>query len=236
MTEPAVLMLDEPTAGVSPIVMDDLFQRMLEIRSAGIAVLMAEQNARQALAIARPGLCAGHRREPLHRHRCRAACQSGSAPVLPRRLSGAGRPRERSRPARQLCRRAGARLCRPACARRARDHARLRHIALRQSRPWRPHGLRRHGDYPRDLAAPVLGRRPRAPADGAAGAALRHPCRHRRGARRRPAGVPLLPPAAQRPHRARHGLARRHVPAERRSALHHRPRRPSIHGRRTLQS
>ena len=55
MTEPAVLMLDEPTAGVSPIVMDDLFQQMLEIRSAGIAVLMAEQNARQALAIADRG-------------------------------------------------------------------------------------------------------------------------------------------------------------------------------------
>lgn len=55
MTEPAVLMLDEPTAGVSPIVMDDLFARMLEIRGAGIAVLMAEQNARQALAIADRG-------------------------------------------------------------------------------------------------------------------------------------------------------------------------------------
>ena len=55
MTEPAVLMLDEPTAGVSPIVMDDLLERMLEIRSAGIAVLMAEQNARQALAIADRG-------------------------------------------------------------------------------------------------------------------------------------------------------------------------------------
>ena len=55
MTEPAVLMLDEPTAGVSPIVMDDLLERMLEIRSAGIAILMAEQNARQALAIADRG-------------------------------------------------------------------------------------------------------------------------------------------------------------------------------------
>ncbi|MYE02773.1 MAG: ABC transporter ATP-binding protein [Alphaproteobacteria bacterium] len=55
MTGPALLMLDEPTAGVSPIVMDDLFARMLEIRSAGIAILMAEQNARQALAIADRG-------------------------------------------------------------------------------------------------------------------------------------------------------------------------------------
>ena len=55
MTGPALLMLDEPTAGVSPIVMDDLFERMLEIRSAGIAILMAEQNARQALAVADRG-------------------------------------------------------------------------------------------------------------------------------------------------------------------------------------
>jgi len=55
MTGPSVLLLDEPTAGLSPIVMDDLFERMLEIRKSGIAVLMAEQNARQALAIADRG-------------------------------------------------------------------------------------------------------------------------------------------------------------------------------------
>ncbi len=55
MTRPTVLMLDEPTAGVSPIVMDELFDRILEIRASGIAVLMVEQNARQALAIADTG-------------------------------------------------------------------------------------------------------------------------------------------------------------------------------------
>jgi len=55
MTRPSVLMLDEPTAGVSPIVMDELFDRILEIREAGIAVLMVEQNARQALNIADKG-------------------------------------------------------------------------------------------------------------------------------------------------------------------------------------
>ena len=55
MTRPEVLMLDEPTAGVSPIVMDELFDRILEIRRAGIAILMVEQNARQALAIADRG-------------------------------------------------------------------------------------------------------------------------------------------------------------------------------------
>lgn len=55
MTHPSVLMLDEPTAGVSPIVMDELFDRVLEIRDAGIAIFMVEQNARQALNIADKG-------------------------------------------------------------------------------------------------------------------------------------------------------------------------------------
>lgn len=55
MTLPSVLMLDEPTAGVSPIVMDELFERILEVKRTGIAVLMVEQNARQALSIADHG-------------------------------------------------------------------------------------------------------------------------------------------------------------------------------------
>ena len=55
MTQPTVLMLDEPTAGVSPIVMDELFDRIIEVRNSGIAVLMVEQNARQALEIADHG-------------------------------------------------------------------------------------------------------------------------------------------------------------------------------------
>ena len=55
MTRPKVLMLDEPTAGVSPIVMDDLFDRIIEIARTGIAILMVEQNARQALNIADKG-------------------------------------------------------------------------------------------------------------------------------------------------------------------------------------
>lgn len=55
MTQPKVLMLDEPTAGVSPIVMDELFDRIIEISRTGIAILMVEQNAKQALNIADKG-------------------------------------------------------------------------------------------------------------------------------------------------------------------------------------
>jgi len=55
MTQPKLLMLDEPTAGVSPIVMDELFDKIVEIARTGIAILMVEQNARQALEIADHG-------------------------------------------------------------------------------------------------------------------------------------------------------------------------------------
>ena len=55
MTLPKILMLDEPTAGVSPIVMDDLFSRIIEVGKTGVGILMVEQNAKQALGIANRG-------------------------------------------------------------------------------------------------------------------------------------------------------------------------------------
>ena len=55
MTGPKMLMLDEPTAGVSPVVMDLLFDLILDIAGTGIAVLLTEQNARHALSIADQG-------------------------------------------------------------------------------------------------------------------------------------------------------------------------------------
>ncbi len=55
MTKPSVMLLDEPTAGVSPIVMDEIFSNILDVRNSGMAVLMVEQNAQQALNIADKG-------------------------------------------------------------------------------------------------------------------------------------------------------------------------------------
>ena len=55
MTNPDVLMLDEPTAGVSPVIMDEIFQHVLNIKKQNIAILMVEQNARQALEISDRG-------------------------------------------------------------------------------------------------------------------------------------------------------------------------------------
>lgn len=55
MQEPKLLMLDEPTAGLSPKFMDLIFDRVEAINRSGTAVLMVEQNARQALHIAHRG-------------------------------------------------------------------------------------------------------------------------------------------------------------------------------------
>ena len=55
MTEPSVLMLDEPTAGVSPIVMDELFDHIFKVKQKNVAIIMVEQNAKQALSISDRG-------------------------------------------------------------------------------------------------------------------------------------------------------------------------------------
>ena len=60
MTKPKVLILDEPTAGVSPIIMDELFDRIIEVSKTGISILMVEQNAKQALNIADKGFVLSH--------------------------------------------------------------------------------------------------------------------------------------------------------------------------------
>ena len=55
MIKPSVLMLDEPTAGVSPIVMDELFDHIIKIKKSNVAIIMVEQNAKQALSISDRG-------------------------------------------------------------------------------------------------------------------------------------------------------------------------------------
>ena len=55
MIKPSVLMLDEPTAGVSPIVMDELFDHIVKIKKNNVAIIMVEQNAKQALSISDRG-------------------------------------------------------------------------------------------------------------------------------------------------------------------------------------
>ena len=55
MIKPSVLMLDEPTAGVSPIVMDELFDHIVKVKQTNVAILMVEQNAKQALSISDRG-------------------------------------------------------------------------------------------------------------------------------------------------------------------------------------
>jgi branched-chain amino acid transport system ATP-binding protein len=55
MMEPAVLLLDEPSAGLSPMMQDDVFDRIVGVNAAGVSVLMVEQNARRCLEIAHRG-------------------------------------------------------------------------------------------------------------------------------------------------------------------------------------
>ncbi len=64
MLDPTLLMLDEPSAGLSPAMMDTVFERVREINQTGVALLMVEQNARQALGMSHRGyvLVAGEKR------------------------------------------------------------------------------------------------------------------------------------------------------------------------------
>ena len=85
MSEPSVLMLDEPTAGVSPIVMDELFEHILKIKRTNVAIIMVEQNAKQALNISDRGYVLvtgenkyeGTGKELLNDPRVRSACLGG---------------------------------------------------------------------------------------------------------------------------------------------------------------
>jgi ABC-type branched-subunit amino acid transport system ATPase component len=55
MTEPAVIVLDEPTAGLAPKIVGEVFAELRRLAASGVAVLMVEQNARAALAVSDRG-------------------------------------------------------------------------------------------------------------------------------------------------------------------------------------
>ena len=83
---PRVLMLDEPSAGLSPKLVEGVFARLAEIRASGVAIVLVEQNARAALAIADRGLILVEGR---NRHEGRAAELWGDARVAALYLGGA---------------------------------------------------------------------------------------------------------------------------------------------------
>jgi branched-chain amino acid transport system ATP-binding protein len=62
MSAPDILLLDEPSLGLSPIMCGELFQNLARIRGSGLGILLVEQNARQSLAIADRGyiIATGH--------------------------------------------------------------------------------------------------------------------------------------------------------------------------------
>jgi ABC-type branched-subunit amino acid transport system ATPase component len=55
MLDPQVLLLDEPSAGLAPILVSDIFEKIMEINATGIAIIIVEQNAREALKMAHHG-------------------------------------------------------------------------------------------------------------------------------------------------------------------------------------
>lgn len=55
MMEPSVLFLDEPSAGLSPGIQDEVFRRIKQINDAGVSIVMVEQNARRCLQICHRG-------------------------------------------------------------------------------------------------------------------------------------------------------------------------------------
>ena len=69
MMDPTVLLLDEPSAGLSPVLQDEVFVRASEINEAGVSIIMVEQNARRCLQICDRGYVLDQGTQRLHRHR-----------------------------------------------------------------------------------------------------------------------------------------------------------------------
>ncbi len=72
MSKPKLLMLDEPSAGLSPRYVLEIFEKIVSVNKGGVGILMVEQNARQALAFATRGFVLAQGAKPLHGHRAGA--------------------------------------------------------------------------------------------------------------------------------------------------------------------
>ncbi|VTP59841.1 LIV-I protein F [Serratia rubidaea] len=61
MSQPKLLLLDEPSLGLAPIVIQQIFDTIEQLRAEGMTIFLVEQNANQALKLADPRLCTGKR-------------------------------------------------------------------------------------------------------------------------------------------------------------------------------
>ena len=88
MSAPNMLLLDEPSLGLSPLLCGELFQALARIRETGVGILLVEQNAEQSLEHRRPRL--SDRDRPHRRARARAQCAARTIPAVQRAYLGAG--------------------------------------------------------------------------------------------------------------------------------------------------
>ncbi|ADZ72367.1 ABC transporter ATP-binding protein [Polymorphum gilvum] len=206
MSNPALLTLDEPSLGLSPLLCKELFQSLKTVRDAGIGILLVEQNARQSLAIADRGYLIENGR----------ILQEGKAaelrndPAVQAAYLGGGNKGARSAAARPAGPVAPPSPARPDMARRPPDVEVVRAVAPAvqdQSRPIRP-----SGPAPDEIAAAALASLPRPQAaqpapqptrpisEPARPAVPPAPARTTAGAasQPRPAERPASPPAAVR--------------------------------------
>ena len=87
MSNASMLMLDEPSMGLSPLLVQEIFDIIRNIHKEGMTILLVEQNAQMALSVADRRLCSGDRPRGHGGHRCRAADQRAGAQRVPGRLS-----------------------------------------------------------------------------------------------------------------------------------------------------
>ena len=90
MSRPRLLLMDEPSMGLSPALVQQNFEILKQVNETGVAMLMVEQNANMALSIADRGYVLATGRARARRHRCEPPGQRGPQARLPRALSAPG--------------------------------------------------------------------------------------------------------------------------------------------------